>query len=281
MALQSQFTRIEEAILRLIKPDTLASEQMRALIYSVLEFEMPTHVSSEYGFEDMMLTFKESDGATDRWRLIENATFADYLMPTNAANTCVVETLPEAMDLTGKQVALAYVSRQFGEGGGAVCRWDVNLDAVEGDLDAGTFLTKDMSPPVVLQWDTVTPLDIYPTRKVVFRFEIDGDGKLHWVRVRLSVVGSLARLSRDVEVIARFCAARWFDERLNRVMNGHGHPETIRSFERRVAYFKAEALGLLGLGSGQKPVVAGGAGGGVVSSGRPDNPWSSKLTGRV
>lgn len=275
MALQSQIGRIETAILQKIAPDVLTSDAMKAFIYSVLEYEMVKYVSESYAVEDMVLSFRTAEGAAENWRVQTNVAFSDYLKAEDPGVTGVLETLP--LDMTGKQVAILYLSREFDAGGGGVCYWDANLDADDDDLTAGEYLTADRG--LVLEWDAIYPVDIYVTRKIVFRLRLDGAGKLYSVRVRMAVVGSLARLSQDVEVVALFCAARHFEYLLNKAIKGNSHPDTIKALTNRIAQFQNKALGILGLGDGKVKAV-GGAAGGSVKGTRPVNPWSDKILQR-
>lgn len=279
MSLHSQFTRIEDSIGQLILPDTLESSEKRALIYPVLEYEMPEYVSGFCRIEDVLLTFKASDGAAGNWRVLENASFADYLYPTNPAADCIVETWASALDFRDSQAAFIYVSRQFDSSGGAVCMWDLNVDADDEDLDSGEFLLKDLG--LVLPWDELYPLDIYVTRKMSLRIKLAGNGKLYAVRARLGMLGEKADLSRNIQVVANFCVARYFDARVNRAINANAARDSIYQLRDRVAHFKKEALRLLGVdvGTGGR-VVSGGGAGGVAGSSRPENRWRQKLTGR-
>lgn len=242
----------------LLDPFTRSDPEKNALIWRVLGKEMPEHRAGEYSKPEVLeWSFTSED--TARFAVLTNATLANDLTATVVGEDVIVETCP--LDKHAGQLAMAKLSYD-GNLDGATFVFDIRPDGAETDATVGSFLNASQS--VSMTWDAEILLDIYPTNWVTLRFKIVGateNTKIRAVRATLLMIGDRAVLTRDMEAIALFAAARVYERNANEAATQAARQETARQFRETVNSYRRQALGDLGVNGQKKDIPVSGIGG--------------------
>lgn len=268
MALESIFTRIKTELGLLLTSWSLSDAQKTDLILGALGYDFAQSSGIRFDSEMFDLNFREVD--SELFRSITNATLDDTLTITDvAAGAAVLETNPISFMHT--RPMLMYLTYD-GDLSGGTFAYDLCLNAIKEDEDAGIFLSEERTTPVTQNWATDLYVDTYPADHLVIRLTLTTAGNIRAVRVRIVYGGSTVPQAA-VGQIACLAAARFHRSRLETAHKERWTDDAKAGIRDIMVDYTNRAKGILATGKGQ--VMSGG--GGIVEYPGYQNPFRKRM----